>query len=68
MNWHNLDKNKCPQCSADLAPSYNVNIKKFICPCGFQIYEERFKEIIDGRGKDRFRNEKHYRPEDENPE
>lgn len=45
MNWHNLDKNKCPACNKDLLPAWNPEKKMFICKCGFKIKEETFKRM-----------------------
>ena len=69
MNWHNLDKNKCPKCGKDLIIGLEEIHGGFIyCSCGFKIRPERMKEIVTKPLRDQFPNEGHYRPEDENPE
>jgi DNA-directed RNA polymerase subunit RPC12/RpoP len=68
MKWTNLGNNKCPQCGKDLLSSFDKEKEMFICKCGFKIKEQRFKELVSKNSQSNFKEEEHYRPEDENPE
>lgn len=50
MKWQNLKNNKCPQCNKNflkgLKVESNMQPALFIHPCGFQIREQRYKEIV----------------------
>jgi len=51
MNWSNLKKNKCPQCSKDFVRSGTYENGKVMCACGFQIGEKKMKMIVGDRIK-----------------
>lgn len=53
MKWENLRKNKCPKCGKDMmdglvAEPY-VSDRVLKHPCGFQIGERRYGEIVADR-------------------
>ena len=67
MDWNKLRENKCPKCGKDIKPKIDFGL--FWCSntmCSFRISPERFNEIINS--PPRFKEEKHYRPRDEEPE
>jgi len=46
MKWNNLLKNRCPQCSADLADKdFNPDTCIMSCDCGFKISEKRYRSL-----------------------
>ena len=46
FKWHNLPKNKCPACGADLLKAEYTD-KLIICNCNFKIGRNRFKDLVD---------------------
>lgn len=51
MRWYNLQKNKCPQCNRDFTKNLGTRPMKdggkmMTHKCGFQISEQRYKEIV----------------------
>lgn len=67
MTWENLRENLCPKCGKLIDPKLRFNL--LWCSnstCDFRISQERFKEIVNNPIC--FKEEKHYRPRDEEPE
>jgi len=48
MKWHNLKRNKCPDCNIDWLKLGNATFSKglIVCKCGFKITEKRMADII----------------------
>ena len=65
IKWSNLRKNKCPKCERDLADKLQGDY--FICSCGFMISTGKFREIVNNTAPIQ-KEERHYRPRDEEPE
>jgi hypothetical protein len=70
MTWVNLLKNKCPKCAESLAENFFPATNSFVCDCGFNITEAKYKKIVSGlvRKDIEESNQHHYRPADENPD
>lgn len=46
LNWHNLNKNRCPKCSKDMMKDLDGSTRGImVFKCGFQISEYKFKSI-----------------------
>ena len=57
MDWKKLKQNKCPSCGKDLVNSYRKELKKFVCPCGFEISESSFGKITTNMVEQEIENE-----------
>ena len=44
--WPLLVRNKCPDCTRNLATFYVPELKKFVCKCGFAITEARMEDLV----------------------
>ena len=74
MKWNNLKINKCPKCNKDWSLTLKeektgaFGLKMLIHDCGFKIYERRYREILQSTISKNIDSERHYRPDDENPD
>lgn len=72
MKWNNLKSNKCPKCGKDWMGSFGQNLSlngtMMTHICGFTISEKRYGEVVRNLVSKEIDEERHYRPDDENPE